>query len=40
MVAKGLKNETIFSIGTSPDLKWMSNEKLDKLPGLKFNRIY
>jgi hypothetical protein len=36
---KDLKRGTIFSIGTPPDLKWISNEKSKKLIGLEFNRI-
>jgi hypothetical protein len=31
---------TTFSIGTSPDSKWISNEKSEKLLDLKFNRIF
>jgi hypothetical protein len=34
-----LKKGTTFSIGRSPDSKWISNENLDKLLGLEFNRI-
>jgi hypothetical protein len=33
---KDLKRGTIFSIGTSPYLKWISNEKSKKLLGLEF----
>jgi hypothetical protein len=36
---KDLKRETIFSIETSPDSKWISNEKSEKLIGLELNRI-
>jgi hypothetical protein len=39
MVVMVLKNGTAFSIETSPDLKWISNEKSVKLIGLEFNRI-
>jgi hypothetical protein len=39
MVVKILKRGTTLSIGTSLDLKWISNEKLEKLLGLEFNRI-
>jgi hypothetical protein len=39
MVVKGLKKGIIFSIGTSPDSKWISNENLENFLGLEFNRI-
>jgi hypothetical protein len=39
MVVKDLKRGTIFSIGTSSDLKWISNENLEKFLGVEFNRI-
>jgi hypothetical protein len=39
MVVKGLKKGTIFSIGTSLDLKWISNENSQKFLSLEFNRI-
>jgi hypothetical protein len=37
--SKGLKKGTFFFIGTSPDLKWISNENSEKFLGLEFNRI-
>jgi hypothetical protein len=37
MVVKGLKKGTTFSIGTSPDSKWISNENSEKFLGLEFN---
>jgi hypothetical protein len=40
MVFKDLMRETAFSIGTSSDLQWISNEISDELLGLKFNIIY
>jgi hypothetical protein len=40
MVVKDLKEGTIFSIRISSDSKWILNEKLEKLRGLKFIRIY
>jgi hypothetical protein len=40
MVLNDLKKGTTFSIGTFSDSKWISNEKLEKLLGLEFNRIY
>jgi hypothetical protein len=40
MVVKDLKKGTTFSIETSSYSKWISNEKSEKLLGLKFNRIY
>jgi hypothetical protein len=39
MVLKDLKKGTSFSIGTSPDLEWISNEKIEKLLDLEFDRI-
>jgi hypothetical protein len=39
MVVKVLKNGTTFSIETSPDSKWILNEKSEKLLGLEFDRI-
>jgi hypothetical protein len=39
MVVKGLKKGTTFSIGTSLDLKWISNENSEKSRSLEFNRI-
>jgi hypothetical protein len=39
MVVKSLKKGTTFSIGTSPDSKWISNENSEKFLGLEFNRI-
>jgi hypothetical protein len=39
MVVKGLKKGTTFSIGTSPDWKWISNENLENFLGLELNRI-
>jgi hypothetical protein len=39
MELKGLKRGTNFSIETSSNSNWISNENLDKLLGLKFNRI-
>jgi hypothetical protein len=39
MVVKGLKKGTTFSIGTSLDLKWISNENSEKSLSLEFNRI-
>jgi hypothetical protein len=39
MVLKHLKRGTTFSIETSSDLEWISNEKSEKLIGLKFNKI-
>jgi hypothetical protein len=35
MVMKGLKKGTTFSIGISPDSKWISNENLEKFLGLE-----
>jgi hypothetical protein len=40
MVVMDLKKGTTFSIGTSSDLKWISNEKSEKILGMEFNRIY
>jgi hypothetical protein len=40
MVVKDLKKGTSFSIGTSLDSKWISNEKSEKFLGLDFNIIY
>jgi hypothetical protein len=40
MVMKDLKRGTIFSIGTSSDLKWISNKKLGKSLSLEFDIIY
>jgi hypothetical protein len=37
---KGLMRETTFSIGTSPDSKWISTKKSEKLLDLKFKRIF
>jgi hypothetical protein len=34
MFVKGLKKGTAFSIGTSPDLKWISNQNSEKILGL------
>jgi hypothetical protein len=34
MVVKILKKGTMFSIGTSSDSKWISNENSEKLMGL------
>jgi hypothetical protein len=39
MVVKGLRRGTTFSIGTSPDLKHISNENSENFLGLEFNRI-
>jgi hypothetical protein len=39
MVLKGSKRGITFSIEASLDLKWILNENLEKLVGLKFNRI-
>jgi hypothetical protein len=39
MVVKVLKKETTFSIGTSPDSEWISNENSENFLGLEFNRI-
>jgi hypothetical protein len=39
MVAKCLKKGTTFSIGISPDSKWISNKNSEKFLGLEFNRI-
>jgi hypothetical protein len=39
MVVKVLKKGTSFSIGTSRDSKWISNENLENFLGLKFSRI-
>jgi hypothetical protein len=39
MVLKGFKRETTFFIETSSNLKWILNEKSEKLLCLKFNRI-
>jgi hypothetical protein len=36
---KDLKKGTAFSTETSSNLKWISNEKSEKLIGLEFNRI-
>jgi hypothetical protein len=36
MGLKDLKKGTTFSIGTSPDSEWISNEKSEKLLGLEF----
>jgi hypothetical protein len=40
MVVKDLKIGTTFSIGTSSNSEWISNENSKKFPGLEFNRIY
>jgi hypothetical protein len=40
MVLKGSKRGITFSIEASLDLKWILNENLEKLVGLKFNRIW
>jgi hypothetical protein len=40
MIAKVLNKGTTFSIGTSSDLEWISNEKSENLLGLEFSRIY
>jgi hypothetical protein len=39
MELKGLKRGTTFSIETSSNLNWILNENLEKILGLKFNRI-
>jgi hypothetical protein len=39
MGLKILTKGTTFSIGTSPDSKWNSNENSEKFLGLEFNRI-
>jgi hypothetical protein len=39
MIVKVLKKGITFSIGTTPDLKWISNENLEKFLGLEFPRI-
>jgi hypothetical protein len=39
MVVKVLKKGTTFSIGTSLDSEWISNENLENFLGLEFNRI-
>jgi hypothetical protein len=39
MVEKVLKKGTFLSIGTAPDLKWISNENSEKFLGLEFSRI-
>jgi hypothetical protein len=39
MVVKVLKKGTTFSIGTTPDSKFISNENLENFLGLEFNRI-
>jgi hypothetical protein len=36
---KDLKKGTSFSIVTSSDLEWITNEKSEKLLGLEFTRI-
>jgi hypothetical protein len=40
MVVKDLEKGTTLSVGMSSNSKWISNEKSEKLLGLKFNRIY
>jgi hypothetical protein len=35
MVVKGLKKKTTFSIGTSSDSKWISNEKNREISRLR-----
>jgi hypothetical protein len=39
MVVNISKRWTTFSIETSSDLEWISNEKFENLLGLEFNRI-
>jgi hypothetical protein len=39
MVLKVLMRGTTLSIGTFPDLVWISNENLENFLGLEFNRI-
>jgi hypothetical protein len=39
MVVKVLKNGTALSVETSPDSKWISNEKSENLLSLEFDRI-
>jgi hypothetical protein len=40
MLVKDLKKGTTFSIETSLELEWISNEKSEKLLGLESTRIY
>jgi hypothetical protein len=39
MVMKVIKKGITFSIGTSPDLKWTTNENSENFVGLEFDRI-
>jgi hypothetical protein len=39
MVVKVLKKETTFSMGTSSDSEWISNENSEKFLGLESHRI-
>jgi hypothetical protein len=39
MVVEVLKKGTTFSIGTSPDSKWISKEDSENFLGLGFNRV-